>query len=181
MQGNIKRSLLGPGTVRRIIVYGIAVLILGCAQCAFFPMLNICPATPDLIIGMLLAIALLDCPTSTGVTAVCAGFFLDALGGSGIAISPLIYFLYVLMISMFSSKVLKSFFSYVLLLIPTLIYRAAATYLCFSLRIAAWAPVEYITQVIIPEAITTAVLCLPIYFIIKLFSRSFENHSRFTF
>ena len=144
-------------------------------------MLKICPVTPDLIIGMLLAIILLDSPASAAITAVCAGFFLDAVGGSGIAISPLVYFLYVLMISMFSSKVLKSFFSYILLLIPTLIYRAAATYLCFSLQLSSLAPLEYVTEVIIPEAITTAIFCLPIYFVIKFFTRTLENHSRFTF
>lgn len=181
MQGSAKRSLFGPGTARRIIAYSLATLIFGCAQCAFFPTLKICPVTPDLIIGMLLAVTLLDSPASAAITAVCAGFFLDAVGGSGIVLSPLVYFLYVLMISLFASKVLKSFFSYVLLLIPTLIYRAVATYLCFSLYLASPAPIEYITEVIVPEALATAILALPVYFIMKLFTRGLENHSRFTF
>ena len=181
MKSDAKKSLFGVNTLRRIVIYGLSVLILGCAQCAFFPTLKICPATPDLIMGMLLAIALLDSPASAAVTAVCAGFFIDALGGAGLALSPLIYLLYVFMISIFSGKVLKSFFSFIILLVPSLIYRAAATYICFSLRIGALAPLWCFKEIILPEALSTALLCLPVYFIVKLCARALDNHSRFTF
>lgn len=181
MKGDAKKSLFEVNTLRRIIIYGILTLVLGCAQCAFFPTLKICPATPDLVMGMLLAIALLDNPASAAVTAVCAGFFIDAVGGSGLALSPLVYILYVFMISIFSGKVLKSFFSFIILLVPSLIYRAAATYLCFSLRIGALAPLWCFEEIILPEALSTALLCLPVYFIVKLSSKMLDNHSRFTF
>ena len=181
MKRDSKKSLFGVNTVRRIIIYGVCILILGCAQCAFFPVLKICPATPDLIMGMLLAITLLDGPVSAAVAAIGAGFFIDAVGGAGLALSPLIYLLYVFTISVFSGKMLKSFFSFIILLLPTLIYRAAATYICFSLNIGALAPLGCFEKIILPEAISTALLCLPVYFIIKLCTRMLDNHSRFTF
>lgn len=156
-------------------------LILGCAQCAFFPLLRICPATPDLILGMLLAIALLDGEKSACVTAVASGFFIDAIGGGALALSPAVYLVFVALICLFTKKVLKSFASYLLLLIPSLIYRGIATYLCLILKDGALVPAFVFTEIIIPEAIVTAILCLPIYFIVKLFSGMLETHSRFTF
>lgn len=181
MRGATKNSSAYAGTAKRIIIYGILTLVLGCAQCAFFPTLSLCPATPDLIMGMLLAIAILDSPKSAAVCALGAGFFVDAVGGSGVALSPLVYLIYVLMISVFAGKVLKSFFSYTLLLIPTLIYRAVATYLCFSVHIKALAPLWSLKEIILPEAVCTAILCLPIYFIVKLCAKPIDTHGRFTF
>lgn len=181
MRGAKNNGSVGAGAAKRIIIYGALTLILGCAQCAFFPTIKICPATPDLIIGMLLAIALLDSPACAAVCALCAGFFIDAVGGSALALSPIIYLLYTLTISAFSGKVLKSFFSYILLLIPTLIYRAAATYLCFSLHIGAIAPLWSLERILLPEAICTAIFCLPVYFLVRLCSKPLDTHGRFNF
>ena len=181
MQSDIGKSLFGAGTVKRIIIYGLMTLVLGCAQCAFFPILKICPSTPDLIMGMLLAIALWDSERSAAVVAVCAGFFIDAIGSSGLALSPIIYLLFVLLISFFSKKVLKSFMSYLLLLIPTLLYRGAATYICIMAHQRALPPLWVLSDIILPEALATGLLCLPIYLIVKLCSGILETHSRFTF
>ena len=181
MGRNKKGSGAGANLWRRIIIYGILILILGCLQCAFFPFLKVCPATPDLIMGALLGIALLDSPTSAAVTSVCAGFFIDAIGGAGIALSPLIYLFYVLVISAFSGKVLKSFFSYILLLLPSLIYRAAVTYVSISAKTGALALLPELRQIILPEAISTALFCLPVYFLVKLCVKPIGSHGRFTF
>ena len=183
MQGNLNKSGVSQGLVRRLIIFGLMTLVLGCAQCAFFPLLDFCPATPDLILGMLLAIALLDSIKSAAITAVCAGFFVDAIGSSGIALSPIIYLLFVLIVGALSGKVLKSFASFVLLLIPSLIYRGAATLLCcFLIAGAEFSSVaELLRNVVLTEMLTSGLLCLPIYFIVKLCSGALENHSRFTF
>lgn len=181
MQGNLKHSAFSTNLARRIIIYGLMTLLLGSAQCAFFPILRVCPATPDLIMGMLLTITLWDSERSAAAVAVGAGFFIDAIGASGLALSPLIYLIYVLFISLFAKKVLKSFVSYLLLMIPTLLFRAAATYLCVFLAERSLPQLWVITEVLLPEALTTGLLCLPIYFIVKLCSGMLENHSRFTF
>ena len=89
MQNNIRESLFRPELLKRIVIYGLLTLLLGSAQCSFFPLLNICPSTPDLIMGMLLGIILIDSDKSAAVVAVAAGFFIDAIGGGAIALSPL--------------------------------------------------------------------------------------------
>lgn len=181
MQRDINSSIFNQATVRRLIIYGIMTLILGCAQCAFFPMLDFCPKTPDLIMGMLLTITLLDSEKSAAICSIAAGFFLDSIGSSGLALSPLIYLIFVLLISVFTKKMLRSFASYLLLLLPMLLYRAVATYLCIFITDRALPSLWMLGEILLPEAIATGLLCMPIYFIVKMFSGALSNHSRFTF
>ena len=181
MQRDVNKPSTRQTLLRRIIVYGVLTLILGCGQCAFFPILNICPAVPDLMLGMLVAIALIDGEKSAAVCAVAAGFFIDAVGSSGIALSPLVYVFLVAFISFFTKKMLSSFASYFLLLIPALIYRAAATYICALIAYGEAPGLWILGDVILPEMLTTVLLCLPIYFIVKLCSRIIGNYGRFSF
>ena len=83
MQRDLRDQLFRPELVKRIVIYSLLTLILGSAQCSFFPALSICPATPDLVMGMLLAVLLIDSEKSAAPLAIGAGFFLDAMHGSG--------------------------------------------------------------------------------------------------
>lgn len=181
MQNNIRESLFRPELLKRIIIYGLLTLFLGSAQSSFFPLLSICPSTPDLIMGMLLAIILIDSDKSAAVTAIIAGFFLDAIGGGAVALSPLVYCLFVLFISLFSRKMLTSFASYALLLVPALAYRSVATAVCMAIDRRALVPLAELFSVIAPELICTAIVCLPLYFVVKLCAIPLETHSKFTF
>lgn len=153
-------------TIRRIIIFTTATLILGAAQCSFFPLIKICPRTPDLILGLILATALCDNTKTALVLSVGAGFFIDAIGGGVFAFSPLIYFIYAVIISTASQKFLKSFPAFVVLLIPSMFYRAAITTGLTFLNSGS------ITKGIVPtlllEALCTFILCLPLYPIITL-------------
>lgn len=180
MQGNIRDSLFRPELFKRIVIYGLMTLVLGSAQCSFFPILKICPSTPDLIMGMILAVVLIDSERSAAVLAVCAGFFLDAVGGGSLSISPVVYLLFVILIRIFSHKMLTSFASFVILMAPMLIYRAAATVVCVLIT-SGTLTLGGIWKVIFPELLCTALLCLPLYAIVKLCTAPLETHSKFTF
>lgn len=179
-----KRSSLVRGRIRletskRIIIFSIATLILGCAQCSFFSVLNICPRTPDLILGLILAVALCDNDRSAMALAVGAGFFIDAIGGGRFALSPLIYFIYAVIISIASQKMLKSFPSFVLLLLPSLLYRAIAT---TAMTLIYGMPLNGNTVItLLLEALCTFILCLPIYPIMALATKPLSTHKRFSF
>ena len=181
MQNNIRESLFRPELLKRIVIYGLLTLLLGSAQCSFFPLLNICPSTPDLIMGMLLGIILIDSDKSAAVVAVAAGFFIDAVGGGAIALSPLLYCLFVLFISLFSRKMLTSFASFALLMIPALLYRGAATAVCMAIDRRALVPIAELFGTVGPELLCTALICLPLYFVVKLCAVPLETHSKFTF
>ena len=182
MQGkNIGVSALRPEIFKRIAIYGVLTLLLGSAQCSFFPLLKICPSTPDLIMGMLLAITLIDSEKSAAVVAICAGFFIDAIGGGAIAFSPTVYLLFVLLISFFSQKMLPRFASFVILMVPTAIYRAIATVICAAITYGAFWPMSLMIPKLLAEAVCTVLLCLPLYPVIKLAAAPLETHGKFSF
>ena len=181
MQSNFKSNVFSIELLKRLLVYGIATLVLGSLQCAFFPFLDFCPATPDLILTMIIAIALLDSPKSAAICAVACGFFIDAIGGAGIAFSPLIYFLTVLTVSFFTEKILKGLPAFLLLLIPTLLCRAASTYLCIAATYRVLPSASVLTEIILPEAVCTAIFAIPVYFVVKLCNIPLQSHGKFNF
>ena len=181
MQGNLRDQLLRPELVKRIVIYSILTLLLGCAQCSFFPMLSVCPATPDLIMGMLLAVCLIDSEKSAAPLAIGAGFFLDAIGGGAIAYLPVFYLIYVLFINFFSHKMLAGFASYAILLLPTLVFRAASTVVLIAITDGAMPTMARAFEVVLPELLCTALFCLPLYAIVKLCTAPMQTHGKFTF
>ena len=181
MQRDLREQLFRPELLKRIVIYSLLTLLLGCAQCSFFPALSICPATPDLIMGMLLGVTLIDSEKSAAPLALGAGFFLDAIGGGAIAYLPIFYLLYVLYISFFSHKMLTSFASYAILLLPTLAFRAVSTFVCIALTDGAMPTLARAFGVIYPEMLCTALFCLPLYAIVKLCTAPMQTHGKFTF
>lgn len=167
-------------TLKRIAIYSILTIILGSAQCAFFPTLDICPRTPDLIMGLILAVALCDNIKSAMALSVGAGFFIDAVGGGAIAFSPIVYLVYAVIIGLLSQKMLKSFPSYLILLLPSLAYRAVVTFtLSLILGSASFGGGLFITVLL--EALSTFILCLGIYPITNLATKPLRSHKKFSF
>lgn len=164
---------------KRIIIFSVATLLLGTAQCSFFSILKICPRTPDLIMGLILAVALCDNATSAMILSVGAGFFIDAIGASTFALSPMIYFIYALAVGAISKKFLKSFPSFVILLLPSLVYRAICTTTLFFLYNGELGGALVITLLL--EALCTFVVCLPIYPLINLATKPLSSHKKFSF
>lgn len=181
MQSGFKGNVFSIELLKRILFYGIATLVLGSLQCAFFPFLDFCPATPDLILTMLVAIALLDSPKSAAICAVACGFFIDAIGGSGISLSPVIYFLTIVVISFFTEKILRGLPAFLLLLIPALLCRAVSTYACVAIIERTLPSASVFSGIILPEAICTAILAIPVYFLVKLCSIPLQSHGKFNF
>lgn len=181
MQGNLKNSLFNTDILKRIVIYSIMTLIFSSAQCAFFPILKICPMTPDIILAMLVAICLLDDSSSALICSVGAGFLVDAIGASGISLSPVIYCITIMIVGQFTHKMLKSFASFLLLLVPALICRALSTLLCIMIVQRSAPALWMFGEILVPEAICTAICAIPIYFLVKLCSKPLQSHSRFTF
>lgn len=169
-----------PELIKRIIIYGILVLLITSAQCAFFSQLNICPATPDLVIGMVIAIAMLDSIRSAAVAGIAAGFVADAIGSAGnLSFSALFYLVSALILGTAASKMLPRFISFLLLFLPALALRAAYTTICIAVKIRALPSLSVVGSILLPELITTAILCAPMYFIVKLCIIPIKPRSRF--
>ncbi|MBE6549814.1 MAG: hypothetical protein E7670_05240 [Ruminococcaceae bacterium] len=171
-----------PELIKRVIIYGILILLISSAQCSFFAGLKICPATPDLVIGIVLAVSLLDSIRSAAAVGIAAGFVTDALGSTGsFSFSALFYLVCAVILGSIACKMLPRFLSFLCLLIPALALRAVYTTLCVCLKLHSVPPLSILASLVLPEIIVTAVLCIPLYPIVKLCVIPVKSRSRFSF
>ena len=179
---NTRSHGIRPELLKRVIIYGILILVISSAQCSFFSNLKICPATPDLIIGIVLAVSLLDSTKAAAAVGVSAGFITDALGSAGsFSFSALFYLICAVMLGSVAEKMLPRFLSFLCLLIPAVAFRAVYTAVCICLKIHSLPPISLLTSLILPEIIVTAILCIPLYPIVKLCVIPMNSRSRFSF
>lgn len=157
-----------PEILRRLVVYGVLIWILVTASCSFFANLTDLPATPDLLLCAVAAIALLDSRRSAAIVGIVGGFCLDALGGIGAATSPILYLLVVLLVGSFAEKALGSFWAWLVLMVPTLLLRALFTTLSVLLRTGGVSFSLLLRQILLPETAMTLLLGIPVYFICSL-------------
>ena len=143
--------------------------------------MSLCPATPDLVLGVLCAIALLDSGKTAMIAAIPAGFFMDAIGGSGIALLPLVYFLIITCIGSLATKLLPRFLSYVVLLLPSILLRALLTLAQLFLAHRAMPNLGTLTDILLPEMLCTLIVCLPLYALTRLVRIPLIKKSRFSF
>ncbi len=152
---------------------GICTLILfllRIAECSFFGRIKILPAAPDLILAALTAMALIDKRERALTAAIIGGVLTDAIGGTGIYLSPLFYFAVVLILTSLSGKMMRSFWSFAALMPLSILQRALYTLLRGYLFGNGLGVTELLRYACLPEAICTAVFCLGIYPIIYLCS-----------
>lgn len=167
--------------VRRILVYGAAFFLLCTLQCSFFSRLKPFGAVPDITLGAMCGILMLDNKRAAAVCAVCAGYFIDALGAVPPSFSPLFYLLCVVILGAISDKIMQSFLSYAVLLVPTVLLRAAFTFVNMWIYMKAFPAISVLWTVLLPEMLSTFVFCLPVYFVIKLCVLPIEAKGHFKF
>ena len=162
------RGFFRPEVLRRVIVYGLLLLILSVATSSFFANITLLPATPDLILGTVLAIALLDGRVSAAIAAVAGGLIVDSLGGLGVSLSPLLYLLVVLTVGALSEKMLPGFLSWLCLLLPSLLLRGLFTIFGFLSYGGGLPAGGILLRVLFSEALCTLLFCCPLYFLVSL-------------
>ena len=166
---------------RRIIIYSVAAFVLGVLQCSFFSRLKIFGATPDLLLGSICAIVLLDNARSAMIYAVAAGYFIDAIGAIPPSFSPLFYLLSAVIAAVIAEKLIPRFLSYSLLLVPIVCIGALFTYVELLVWSGTLPSFAQWTAVSLPEMLCSFVLCLPVYFLIKLCTVPIGARSTFSF
>ncbi len=161
-------SGMRPEILRRIVVYGVLIWILATASCSFFAKLSFLPATPDLLLCAVVAIALLDSRRAAAVVGMVGGFCLDALGGVGASLTPLFYLLVVLFVGSFAEKALGSFWAWLVLMVPTILLGSLFTTLIVLFRTGGASFSLLLRQILLPEAALTLLFGMPVYFICSL-------------
>lgn len=154
--------------LRRIIVFTLVGFFMCIIQCSFFSRLKPFGATPDIVLGSVLAICMLDGKKSAAVYAVGAGYFIDAIGATPPSLSPIFYLLAVAVLGFISEKMMPRFLSFTALMLPTAALGALFTFIDLWITLGAFPPAVYFPSVILPEILSTFIFCLPVYFFIKL-------------
>lgn len=176
-----QNDILRPEIIKRVLIWGILLLVLAAAKCSFFSNLHICPATPDLLVGAVAAITLLDSKKSAAIFAVAAGIVSDALGGAGISLSPVVYLLIAALVAVLGEKMLPAFPSYAVLLIPAILARELIGMAEIFVLYRSLPTLEVILGTFLPEAICTFIFCLGLYPLIKLCSLPLGARNKFSF
>ena len=165
--------------IKRIIIYGITFFILGVAQCSFFNELSFLSATPNIILGAVAAVSLLDSQRSAAVCGIAAGFMIDALGGTGISISPIALLCVALLCSEIAKKILPTFVSWVILLVPASLVGSVFTMANIFLLVGRFQISSVFKSILLPEFILTVIFSIPLFFIIKLCVRLADAKNKF--
>lgn len=166
-----------PEILWRILLYGLLILLLATAECSFFEAIRDLPATPDLMLGAVVAVSLLDNRRASLLFAVAGGFVLDAIGGVGIPLSALIYVLIALTVGWLGEKMLPRYGSFLALLVPGILLREILG-LLELLAYGRGAAGTLLLKILLPDALVTAVFVLPLYFLVKLCMLPFRERRR---
>lgn len=158
-----KRAVLCTLTVALLI------LLLSSVQASLLARYRPFGATPDLMLCFVLCIFYFWGKYAGAVTGIAAGFVIDAIGGQGISILPVVYMLYGYIGGAYSRTIYpKQFFPYLFYLLCGLLVRAAATLLCACMM---WKTVhlpDIFMNTVLPEAGGTVIVGCIVYAPIKL-------------
>ncbi len=167
MKAPHQKASVKPSSVRRIIFYGVLFFILCVAQISFFSQLSFLSATPNIVLCGVAAVALLDDRKCAVICGIATGSLIDALGGAGISLSPLTFMLVALMCSQIAKKMLPHFLSWLVMLIVASLSACAITAISIILSFGAETLKAVLLSLILPELISTYILSIPIFFIVR--------------
>lgn len=156
-------------------LYTVALFLLAIAQSTFFAKINLFDATPDLLLGAVLVIAMYDEQRASGIAGIIAGFFYYALGGG----SPLyIIFAFLCGYTFWTisdkafSKNLPSFWA-----LGAIIYafKAAFNLIVLYFSASSFDPVSAMIKILIPEYVSSMVFSLLSYLVFYPLGRIFNK------
>ena len=164
---------------KRAMLYGALFFLLSILQCSFFAILRPFGAIPAFVLGALCAVALLDRPEETFATSIGAGFLLDAIGSTGLCLSPLLFLLFSTLLIAVSRKMIPSFLSFAVLLLFASAVAVAHTLLTLLLAGVPEALLPWLRHHALGEWAGTFLFSLPLYFPVLLCLRIAKAKGQF--
>ncbi len=165
--------------LKKSVVWGIWLFLLAIIQTSFFSVLRVFDAVPDLVLPAVIVISVYDRERMGTIAGIMGGFFADALGGSGISLSPVAYMLCGITVALLAYSVLRrDFTSWLVGLIMSLVISGAFSVITAFLthKNASFGISEIFSELLVPQFAASLVLALPVYFLTKaIWSRFFDN------
>lgn len=165
--------------LRKSAVWIIWLFFLAVLQTALFSRLRVFGAVPNLILPAVITIAIYDKEREGTIAGIAGGFIIDALGGTGLSLSPLVYMICGTLCALLTYSFLRGDFrSWLVGIAVSLLISGGADVLCahFSVSSAAYGAYEIWSELLIPQYFSSLVLGVPVWFLTKLiWSRLFDN------
>jgi rod shape-determining protein MreD len=176
---SLQNASLKLSVMRRVIFYGVLFFILCVAQSSFFARLSFLSVVPSLALGGVAAVALLDEEKYAIVCGIAAGFLADAIGGSGISLSPLIFMISAIVCAQISRKMLPHFLSWLIVMLVAAVLGALGTALNILVNTSGVEIAALVRSLLLPELVATYFISLPIFFLVKLCVRLSDAKTKF--
>ena len=159
-------------------IYSIALFVLSIAQVTFFSKINVLGATPDLMLGAVLLIAMKDDQRVSSICGIVSGFLYCAMGGFVYPFYMMFSFLCGYVLWIISDRFLgKNYVSYLTLAILAFGLKALFNVIEASLFAYTINVLNMFTKAIIPEFISSMVFCTVSYLIFTALSRLLNSKS----
>lgn len=163
----------------KCIIYSLVLFVLSVAQVTFFAKINILNATPDLMLGAVLLIAMKDDQKVASICGIVSGFFYCAMGGFVYPFYMMFSFLCGYTLWFVSDRFLgKNYVSYLALAILTFALKAIFNIVETSLFAYTVNILNMFSRAILPEFISSMTFCTLPYLIFSAVERLLNTKSR---
>lgn len=175
-----KTSLMRAKTIiYKCFVYAVMFFILSTMQVTFFSKINVLNATPDLMLGAVLVIALKDDIHVSSICGIISGFFYCVMGGFSYPFYMIFSFLCGYTLWIVSDRLFgKNYLSYLALALIAYGLKALFNILEISLFAQSFNLIETFSKVVLPEFISSMAFCTVSYIIYSAISRLMNKNSK---
>ncbi len=162
-----------------ILCFAFLILMMGVLQTSFFGRIKWFGAVPDLILVTVLCISFFSGRYAGAIVGTAGGFFIEAIGGSGISLLPVAWMLLGYLVGHFSHTVWqKKYYFYLFYLLCALFARAVLTVIYACLTYETIHLPTILLCAVLPEMAATAICGLVLYFPIGALCRVLEGKGR---
>lgn len=165
--------------LRKSVVWGIWLFLLAVLQTSFFSVIRVFGAVPDLVLPAVITIAIYDRERMGTVAGIMGGYIADALGGTGLSLSPLVYMLCGIIVALLAySALCRDFLSWLVGTVLSLALSGGASVISayFAVGTVHFGASDIFSEMLVPQFFASLAVGIPVYFVTKaIWSRFFDN------
>ena len=165
--------------LKKSIIWGIWLFLLAVFQTSFFSVFRPFGAVPDLVLPAVIAIAIYDRERMGTIAGIMGGYMVDALGGVGLSLSPIVYMICGCIVALLAYSIInRDFMSWLLGTALSLAFSGGASVICaYAATGGAYFTASAIfSRLLFPSFLSSMVAGIPVYLLTKLiWSKLFNN------
>jgi len=162
--------------IRLTIIYGLIIFVFSILQSSFFSILSLFNATPNLMLIIVIGAAIYEDERVASVVGIAAGVFMEAQGGMGLPVLPLLLFLLGYMSGIITKQLSKDgFLIYLIYMLIGILAGSVITLIQTALFANNYNLPQIFINILLPEYLYTFILSIPCYLLFKLIKRRGKN------